>query len=132
MAPPGVRWPAPPAPPRGERLQPEHPAATVARTSAREAMYNRGVLPFTRVALAGLVFIAAATRCSTAHANGRFPEAQTFESAPGTDGKTVFLRTTFGVLVSRDRGEHWRWICERALGYGGQWDPAIAVTRDGR
>lgn len=51
---------------------------------------------------------------------------------PGSDGGTVFLRTTFGVLVSRDAGRHWRWICERALGYDGQWDPPIAVTRDGR
>ena len=51
---------------------------------------------------------------------------------PGTDGSTVFLRTTFGVLVSRDTGKHWRWICERALGYDGQWDPPIAVTRDAR
>lgn len=51
---------------------------------------------------------------------------------PGGDGSTVFLRTTFGVLVSRDTGKHWRWICERALGYEGQWDPPIAVTRDAR
>lgn len=34
--------------------------------------------------------------------------------------------------MSRDAGKRWRWICERALGYDGQWDPPIAVTRDGR
>lgn len=51
---------------------------------------------------------------------------------PGGDGNTVFLRTTWGVLVSRDAGKTWRWICERALGYEGQWDPPIAVTKDGR
>ena len=51
---------------------------------------------------------------------------------PGGDGSTLFLRTTFGVLVSRDAGASWRWICERALGYEGRWDPPTAVTRDGR
>jgi MYXO-CTERM domain-containing protein len=67
----------------------------------------------------------------TANANGRFPEAQQIESVPG-DPSTLYLRATFGVLVSHDAGKHWRWICERALGYEGQWDPPIAVTRDGR
>jgi hypothetical protein len=51
---------------------------------------------------------------------------------PGGDGTVLYMRTTFGVLVSRDAGKSWRWICERALGYQGQWDPPIAVTRDGR
>jgi hypothetical protein len=69
---------------------------------------------------------------STARANGRFPEAQTIETVPRSDGKTVFLRATFGILVSRDRGSSWQWICERALGYEGQWDPPITVTADGR
>ena len=67
----------------------------------------------------------------SARANGRFPEAQLIESVPG-DPSTLFLRATFGVLVSRDAGKTWRWICERALGYEGQWDPPVAVTRDGR
>jgi hypothetical protein len=53
------------------------------------------------------------------------------ESVPG-DESTLFLRTTFGILVSRDAGQSWRWICERALGYEGQWDPPIVVTKDGK
>lgn len=65
-------------------------------------------------------------------ANGRFPQAQIIETVPSRAGETVFLRTTFGILVSRDAGKTWRWICERALGYEGTWDPPIAVTRDGR
>jgi hypothetical protein len=76
--------------------------------------------------------MAAGTFCTTAAANGRFPEAQAIESVPGSGGKDVFLRTTFGVLVSHDAGKRWRWICERALGYDGQWDPPIVATRDGR
>ena len=72
--------------------------------------------------------------CSTrdARANGRFPQAQAFETVPGGDGSSIFLRTTFGILVSRDAGTTWQWICERALGYDGSWDPPIAVTHDGR
>lgn len=52
-------------------------------------------------------------------------------SVPG-DPSTLYLRATFGVLVSRDGGKTWRWLCERALGYEGTWDPPIAATRDGR
>lgn len=78
--------------------------------------------------------ITLALLCSirSAHANGRFPTAQAIVTVPGGDGSTVFLRATFGILVSRDAGRSWRWICERALGYEGAWDPPIAVTRDGR
>jgi len=42
------------------------------------------------------------------------------------------MRATFGILVSRDAGRSWQWVCERALGYAGTWDPPVAVTRDGR
>ncbi|MBX3226889.1 MAG: hypothetical protein KIT84_38270 [Labilithrix sp.] len=68
---------------------------------------------------------------AAASANGRFPEAQQIATVPGSPND-VYLRTTFGVLVSHDAGKTWRWICERALGYDGQWDPAIAATKDGR
>lgn len=53
-------------------------------------------------------------------------------SVPGSDGATLYLRATFGVLVSRDSGKTWQWLCERAFGYEGTWDPPIAATRDGR
>jgi hypothetical protein len=149
---PGVVGPvyAPPEEPPepGFFEQPEHPAraadapATLSATSttARVAsMYNEAVLAFRRPAVALLfLFLPSLTTlalvCSTrdARANGRFPLAQAFESVPGGDGSTIFLRTTFGILVSRDAGGSWQWICERALGYDGSWDPPIAVTRDGR
>lgn len=53
-------------------------------------------------------------------------------SVPGGAGTTLFLRATFGLLVSHDSGKTWQWVCERALGYEGTWDPPIAATRDGR
>ncbi len=65
-------------------------------------------------------------------ANGRFPKAQQIVTVPGDGGKTIFLRATFGVLVSRDAGASWSWICEQAIGFSGTWDPPIAATRDGR
>jgi hypothetical protein len=79
-----------------------------------------------------LIALALLFTTSGALANGRFPQAQSIEGVPGSDGNVLYMRTTFGVLVSRDSGKSWRWICERALGYQGQWDPPIAVTRDGR
>jgi hypothetical protein len=82
-----------------------------------------------------LIGVAVAFTCITAareaSANGRFPKAQAIATVPGSAGETIFVRTTFGILVSRDRGASFRWMCERALGYDGQWDPPIAVTRDG-
>lgn len=51
---------------------------------------------------------------------------------PGSEGRTLFLRATFGILVSRDAGKTFHYICERTLGYEGTWDPPIAATRDGR
>ena len=35
-------------------------------------------------------------------------------------------------MLSRDAGKSWSWICEKALGFTGEWDPPIAVTKDGR
>ncbi|MDB4940996.1 MAG: BNR/Asp-box repeat domain protein [Labilithrix sp.] len=64
-------------------------------------------------------------------ANGRFPAAQAILTVPGGDGQTVYMRATFGLLISHDGARTWRWICERALGYEGTWDPPVAVTRDG-
>ncbi len=62
-----------------------------------------------------------------AKANGRFPEASQFVVSPGNPSAWV-LRTTFGLVLSRDAGSHWDWACEKAVGYSGLQDPAIAVV----
>jgi hypothetical protein len=74
-----------------------------------------------------------------AYGNGRFPKAQSLiatrsgqERQEGEEGRTLYLRATFGILVSRDGGSHWRWLCEQAYGSVSTWDPPIAATRDGR
>lgn len=90
-------------------------------------LYNSAVRRFV-LALTFLVIYAPAV----AEANGRFPKAQVIETIPGDDGRTVFLRATFGILVSHDGGKTWRWMCEQAYGSQSTWDPPFAVTRDAR
>lgn len=63
-------------------------------------------------------------------ANGRFPNANQLIVDP-SDPQRIVLRATFGAVQSTDGGASWRWICERAIGYSGFFDPAIAVTGNG-
>lgn len=67
---------------------------------------------------------------SVAWANGRFPAASQLVIRPGHP-EQMFLRTTFGLVVSYDAGKTWSWICETAMGYGGQEDPGIGSTAGG-
>jgi hypothetical protein len=66
---------------------------------------------------------------STASANGRPPVTNGIFFRPG-DGKSIFVRSTFGLLISHDSCS-FRWVCEQAIGYGGQFDPKYATTGDG-
>jgi hypothetical protein len=65
-----------------------------------------------------------------ADANGRLPITNGIFFRPG-DAHSIFVRSTFGLLVSRDGGCAFRWICEQAIGYGGQFDPKYAAAADG-
>jgi predicted anti-sigma-YlaC factor YlaD len=80
-----------------------------------------------RCVLAPLVVLGVATG---AHANGRFPAVDQLVAEPGNPDHLV-LRATFGLLVSKDRGESWGFLCEDALGYRDM-DPALAVLEGGR
>jgi hypothetical protein len=142
MVMPGVVGPAkpvPPTPPAPDFFeQPEQPEAAEPRSTmdrsavGARALYKKGVRVVSVSLLVTLVLVCSIMPVRTARANGRFPAAQVVETVPGSDGSSVFLRTTFGILVSRDAGKSWHWVCERAFGYEGTWDPPIAVTRDGR
>lgn len=77
-----------------------------------------------RVVLSLLIF------CSLAHANGRAALTNGITFRPG-DNDTIYLATTFGLLISRDNGCTFRWVCEQNIGYGGMWDPRYAVAADG-
>lgn len=79
------------------------------------------------------VLLLVATACLlpwTAHANGRFPASNAVVFDPH-DPKTIYTRTTFGLLVTHDGGVSWRWICERAIGFSGMEDPSYVVTPTG-
>lgn len=60
-------------------------------------------------------------------ANGRYPAASQLVFSP-SNSQRMLLRTTFGFLVSNDRGTKWEWVCEGAIGYSGVEDPAVAIT----
>ena len=66
-----------------------------------------------------------------ASANGRFPSAQQLIVHPN-DPNRVWLRATYGILTSGDRGASWHWVCEQSVGYRGTEDPAIAIASTGR
>ncbi len=65
-----------------------------------------------------------------AHANGRPPTTNGVSFRPG-DPQSLYVASTFGLIVSHDGGCTFRWICEADLGYGGRWDPAYAIAGDG-
>lgn len=76
------------------------------------------------VAIAALLFPAIAL------ANGRPPLTNGVHFRPGDD-QSLYVATTFGLLVSRDDGCSFRWICEQNLGYGGTFDPKYRIAADG-
>ena len=83
-----------------------------------------------RFAFASFVALAALGTSSAAHANGRFPAAGQLVVSP-KDPSHLVVRTTYGLLFSNDTGQHWDWLCEKAVGYGAQVeDPSFAITAD--
>ena len=74
-----------------------------------------------------LAFLAMA---SNALGNGRPPQTVGVFVQSGND-QTVLVSTTFGLLISRDGGTSFQWVCEDAVGYGGVFDPDFAIASDG-
>jgi photosystem II stability/assembly factor-like uncharacterized protein len=77
---------------------------------------------------ASTLFLAVASP-GVARANGRFPQAGQLVPDP-SDARHLVARTTYGVVQSVDDGASWSWICEKAIGYGDNFDPFLAVTGD--
>lgn len=71
-----------------------------------------------------------AAGAAPAWGNGRPPATSGVYLRPGTPG-AIYLRTTFGLLVSQDDGCSFRWVCEKAIGYGGEFDPKYVITPGG-
>jgi len=67
---------------------------------------------------------------TTTHANGRPPLTNgVFFQA--NDDQSLYVRSTFGLLISHDGGCSFRWTCEQNIGYGGTFDPTYAIAADG-
>ena len=67
---------------------------------------------------------------TTAEANGRFPRADQLALVPGQPFR-LWLRATFGLVASSDAGRSWDWVCESAIGFSGQQDPALGILEGG-
>ena len=77
-----------------------------------------------------LAFASLLVGVQLAHANGRGVQTVSIHPQPG-DPNTLYLATTFGLLVSHDEGCTFHWMCEQSVGYGGVWDPNYAIGSDG-
>jgi hypothetical protein len=79
--------------------------------------------------------VACALSSSPARANGRFPTAQHVVVGPGAESTVIALRTTFGLLLSRDAGRTFSWLCEEGMYFplvpSTNFDPPIEVAATG-
>src|ERR687888_242328 len=89
-----------------------------------------------RALLAGtlLAFVLAGAGATASRANGRLPALVNVRFQPNSSD-TIIVAATFGLLISRDGGQSFRWVCEMAVGYGGingsNFDPDYAVNSEG-
>lgn len=67
---------------------------------------------------------------SAARAHGRFPQTAQIAFHP-SDPSVIVVRATFGLLLSDDGGETWRWTCFTAFGGSPNDDPIVVVMDDG-
>jgi uncharacterized protein (TIGR03382 family) len=67
---------------------------------------------------------------SAAQADGRPPATNGVYFQPG-DPHALYLRTSFGLMISHDDGCTMSWVCQQNIGYGGSFDPKYAIAADG-
>ena len=65
-----------------------------------------------------------------AGANGRPAATKTITFQQGAP-QHVVAGATFGSLRSEDNGATWKWMCEKAIGYAGTYDPDYAYSPTG-
>jgi hypothetical protein len=78
----------------------------------------------------GAVVLALVAAAGVAYGNGRRPLTNGIFLRPG-DPHSLYVRTTFGLLISHDDGCTMDWVCEGNIGYGGNFDPKYAIATDG-
>lgn len=80
--------------------------------------------------LRNLAIICVLAATSLAHANGRAPGTSTINFRRG-NSQEIAAGMTFGLLVSKDAGASWHWMCEKAVLYGGLFDPDYVYATGG-
>lgn len=85
-------------------------------------------MTFLRLGVAFMLLAVLGPTAASAH--GRFPESQQFLQHP-TDPNIMAVATTFGIVLSRDRGETWHWVCRLATEAGVTEDPVFELAADG-
>ena len=65
-----------------------------------------------------------------AGANGRPAGTSTINFQQG-NAQHIAAGTTFGLLRSDDGGATWKWMCEKAIGYAGTFDPVYGYSPTG-
>lgn len=77
-----------------------------------------------------LVSLMLASMALPANANGRPAGTSTINFRQGNE-QHIAAGMTFGLLLSKDGGQTWHWMCEAAVKYGGMYDPDYAYTPAG-
>ena len=77
-----------------------------------------------------LTCMALAALTGVAGANGR-PAATSSINFRQADPSHVLAGLTFGLIRSDDNGVTWKWMCEKAVGYAGTYDPDYAYAPTG-
>jgi photosystem II stability/assembly factor-like uncharacterized protein len=67
-----------------------------------------------------------------ASGNGRFPRAERLIEHP-SDPNQLVLAATYGLLVTKDRGQNWRFVCEASFAHDPAYmgDPLLDFVGDG-
>ncbi len=63
-------------------------------------------------------------------AHGAVPLAYEVMESPA-HAQTVVAATSFGLLVSKDDGQDWKWVCDEAVGYGTTLQPYWHISKQG-
>ena len=80
---------------------------------------------------AALVCMAMSLVPAAVRAHGAVPpQVHTLNTTGGQDSRLV-SETTFGLLVSPDKGGSWTWVCEEAIGSPPNQHSAVHLTLDG-
>lgn len=84
-----------------------------------------------RTALAGLVGLTSIVCAAESAAHGRFPQSGQVVVDPSDEAR-IFVRTTYGATLTRDRGATWYWVCPESIDFNSdKEDPPVVMMADG-